>query len=90
MALNLDGTHGELRVGTKRLAVLTGWSKQDRRVSFTVGTVNPFLAGMGAAPTEIVLQVMPKVVRVYPILAGGIADGHVVVDLMTARTETQP
>jgi hypothetical protein len=88
VALNYDGTEGELRVGTKTLAALTAWQKRDKRITFTVGRVNAFLAGMGTPPTEIVLQMTPKVRRIYPVVSGTHADGVVFVDLMTARTET--
>jgi hypothetical protein len=87
MALDIEGTTGELRVGTKRLATLASWQKRDKRITFTTNYVNAFLAGMGQ-PTEIALQVTPKVRRIYPIVSGGLTDGRVDVDLMTARSET--
>jgi hypothetical protein len=86
MALDLEGTTGELRVGTKRLATLASWQKRDKHITFTTDYVNAFLAGMGQ-PTEIVLQVTPKTRRIYPIVAGTLAARRVIVDLMTARSE---
>jgi hypothetical protein len=93
MALNIDGTEGELRVGTKTLAALTAWQKRDKRITFTVGKVNAFLAGIGTPPTEIVLQMTPKVRRIYPIVSvtldeGLDGQGKASVDLMRARSET--
>ena len=80
MALDLSGTGGELRLGPKRIATLATWTKQDIRVSFTVGTVNRFVAGMGA-PTHIVLPLSPKVLGIYPVVSGTLDDGVVKVDL---------
>lgn len=88
MALNITGHGGELRQGSRTLARLAGWTKQDKRITFTTTYVNEYLAGTGAAPTEIRIQASTRAVRVYPIVSGHWRDGAVHVDLMTARTET--
>lgn len=80
MALDLSGTGGELRLGPKRIATLATWTKQEMRVTFTVATVNRFVAGMGA-PTHIVLPLSPTVVGTYPIVSGTLEDGAVKVNL---------
>ena len=49
-------------------------------MSFTVDTVNRFVAGMGA-PTHIVLPLSPKVLGIYPVVSGTLDDGVVKVDL---------
>lgn len=87
MALNFKGQGGELRIGTRQLATLTSFWKQERRVSFEVRYVNQFAAGLGR-PTAIVLPVTPTAVRIYPVVGGGLEEGAVMVDLDGARTET--
>lgn len=87
MALNISGQGGELRHGTRVLATLGAWQKQDRRITFSTTYINAFTAGLGA-PTEIRIPVSRTVLRIYPIASGNWRDGAVMVDLMTARTET--
>ena len=86
MALNIEGSGGELRQGPRRFAQLATWRKQEKRITFTTAQVNAFAAGLGA-PTEIVLPVTPRVRRIYPIVSGDWQTGAVHVDLMQARTE---
>jgi hypothetical protein len=88
MALDIAGQGGELRQGRRTLARLGGWQKAGGRVTFDVAYVNAYAAGLGP-PTEIVLPVAKRAVRVYPVVGGGVAEGAVAVDLMGARTETQ-
>ncbi len=86
MALNLVGAGGELRLGTRRIASLATWQKQDARVTFTVAQVNRFVAGLGA-PTHIVLALTPKVLGTYPVTSGTVEAGAVMVDTTQLREE---
>ena len=88
MSLDITGSGGELRQGRRTLARLGSWHKAGGRVTFEAVYVNAYAAGLGP-PTEIVLPVAKRAVRVYPVVGGGVADGAVAVDLMGARTETQ-
>jgi hypothetical protein len=86
VALHLVGRGGELRLGTKRIATLAAWTKDNTRVTFTVASVNRFVAGLGA-PTHIVLALTPKVLGTYPVVSGGLDDGAVMVDTTRLREE---
>jgi len=87
MSLCFTGKGGELRHGRKQLARLATFWKDDKRVTFSTDYVNQFVAGLGP-PTEIVLPLTPKAVRIYPVTAGSVESGVVMIDLMQARTET--
>jgi hypothetical protein len=89
MALNIKGEGGELRIGTRLLARLAGWHKEDKRITFAMAQVNEFAAGLGQPPTEIRIPVSRTVERIYPIVSGNWRDGSVFIDLMAARTETK-
>lgn len=86
MALNLKGTSGTLRQGTRTWATVTSWAKKDRRITFTVGRVNAFAQGLGP-PTHIALDVRSGRL-VYPIV-GEYGAGAVKVDPVGVVTEQQ-
>lgn len=86
MSLSFRGQGGELRHGSRVVARLAWYWKQDRRVTFESSYVNAFAAGLGP-PTAIVLPVTPTARRVYPVVSGGIDAGTVHIDLDRATTE---
>lgn len=88
MPASYQASVGELRHGRHVVARLAGCWKQDARVTFTTTYVNRFAEGLGP-PTEIVLQVTPKAVCIFPVVTGTAAEGVVKVDAAKVRTETR-